>query len=558
MMNPNKKKNANQIKILLVDDLQDNLLALEGLLKRDDLAIFKAKSGTEALEFMMRDEFALALIDVQMPGMSGFELAELMRGAKKTRSIPIIFVTATDQDQGFLFKGYESGAVDFLLKPLDSHMVRSKANIFIEIYRQKRELENQLETITNMLEQLSQSSAKRETEFLISQILAVAPGTAKALPKVLQSIGENLGWAVGNFWMLDTDSHQIRCDQTWFSPSVKAPEFFAINQKPLLLQGVELPCEVWESGKPRWIIDLAQSPHFSRIPHAMKAGLKSAVAFPICLGKKMLGVMEFFSIESKSFDKELLQTFDTIGGQVGQFIVRKEAEERLQIIFEEMEMRVQERTAELLKSNKEILEITHTEQRCFGAQLHDGLCQDLAGIMMVMKSLTQKKERGKHLDVADLKKVSDLLNGAASQARDTARGLYPGELEGNSLMYMLEELTANQTLSGVSCRFYCPEPILISKNDVATHIYKIAQEGIVNAIKHGKAKEIDVSFIRNNGNIVLTIKDAGTGFVGDPQNAKGIGLKIMKNRAHIIGASFQVEPNIPHGVILTCILKNIP
>jgi signal transduction histidine kinase len=132
------------VKILLVDDLKGNLIALEGLLRRYDVEIFKAKSGREALEFMMRHEFALALIDVQMPGMTGFELAELMRGAKRTRAIPIIFGTATAKDQSFSFKGYESGAVDFLLKPLDTYAVKSKVSIFIELFRQKKELNVQL------------------------------------------------------------------------------------------------------------------------------------------------------------------------------------------------------------------------------------------------------------------------------------------------------------------------------------------------------------------------------------------------------------------------------
>src|ERR1039457_3380467 len=110
---------VDKVKILLVDDLKYNLLALEGLLRRDDVDIFKAKSGTEALEFMIPHEFAVALIDVQMPGMSGFELAELMRSTKNTKNIPIIFVTANAKEQSFSFKGYESGAVDFLPKPLE-------------------------------------------------------------------------------------------------------------------------------------------------------------------------------------------------------------------------------------------------------------------------------------------------------------------------------------------------------------------------------------------------------------------------------------------------------
>ena len=134
------RNKADQVKILLVDDLKDNLLALEGLLRRDDIDIFKAKSGTDALGLMMSHEFSLALIDVQMPGMSGFELAELMRGTNKTKNVPIIFVTATALHQSFSFKGYESGAVDFLLKPLDGHAVKSKVNIFIELQRKANDL----------------------------------------------------------------------------------------------------------------------------------------------------------------------------------------------------------------------------------------------------------------------------------------------------------------------------------------------------------------------------------------------------------------------------------
>lgn len=379
-----------------------------------------------------------------------------------------------------------------------------------------------------------------------------------------------MGWVFGNFWKIDPELQKIYCDQRWSSPLVKAPKSHSLPDVDWL--GLQLPTKVWESRKPSWIEDIPRSSHFQEAPDALKEGLKSAIAFPIFLGEKMLGVMEFFSKEPKILDKDLLQTFSTIAVQVGQFILRKEVESRLQIAYEEMEKRVQERTSELLESNlalqseiierkkveKEIVEITQKEQRRFGSQLHDGLCQDLAGILMVIKVLTKKLEREKPLDIADLKKVSDLLDGAVSQARDTARGLYPGELEGPSLMHMLEELVSTQNISGVSCRFHCPDPILISENDIATHFYKIAQEGISNAIKHGEAKSIQVSFIQNNGDMILSVKDEGIGFIDNPQNSKGIGLKIMKNRAHMMGATFQMEPNFPHGAILTCSLKRTP
>jgi two-component system sensor histidine kinase/response regulator len=106
------------IKFLLVDDVNENLVALEALLRRDGLEILTARSGTEALELVLVHDFALAFIDVQMPEMSGFELAELMRGSERSRHVPIIFVTAGGWEPHRIFKGYESGAVDFLFKPI--------------------------------------------------------------------------------------------------------------------------------------------------------------------------------------------------------------------------------------------------------------------------------------------------------------------------------------------------------------------------------------------------------------------------------------------------------
>ena len=117
---------------LLVDDLEENLLALEGLLRRPDLVLLRARSGTEALELLLKYDVALALIDVQMPVMDGFELAELMRGTERTRRVPIIFLTAGSSDSQRRFRGYETGAVDFLLKPIEPDVLRSKAAVVSE------------------------------------------------------------------------------------------------------------------------------------------------------------------------------------------------------------------------------------------------------------------------------------------------------------------------------------------------------------------------------------------------------------------------------------------
>ncbi len=132
------------MKFLLVDDLEENLVALEALLRWPGLELLRARSGREALELLLEHDVALALLDVQMPQMDGFELAELMRGSARTRSVPIIFVTAGAQDRGRVFKGYEAGAVDFLFKPIDPDILRSKTRIFFELHEQRAELERRL------------------------------------------------------------------------------------------------------------------------------------------------------------------------------------------------------------------------------------------------------------------------------------------------------------------------------------------------------------------------------------------------------------------------------
>ena len=150
-----------QAKLLIVDDLPENLLALEALIKREDRTVYKALSADEALSLLLQHEFAMAILDVQMPGMNGFELAELMRGTEKTKNIPIIFVSAAGRELNYAFKGYESGAVDFLHKPLDIHAVKSKVNVFVDLYRQSKAMKQQVEAL---------EQSRREQEALLLQL----------------------------------------------------------------------------------------------------------------------------------------------------------------------------------------------------------------------------------------------------------------------------------------------------------------------------------------------------------------------------------------------------
>jgi len=134
-MSGSRSTDGDKLKILIVDDLAQNIASLRQLLARDDLEIVAALSGNEALGLMLDHDFALVLLDVQMTGMDGFEVAELMRRHQKTRALPIIFLTAINKEQRHIFSGYEAGAMDYLFKPIDPFIIRAKVGAFLELKR---------------------------------------------------------------------------------------------------------------------------------------------------------------------------------------------------------------------------------------------------------------------------------------------------------------------------------------------------------------------------------------------------------------------------------------
>lgn len=140
--------------VLVVDDRPENLLVVESVLEGLDLEIFKVTSGNDALALMLDHEFEIVILDIQMPEMDGFEVADLMKGMEKTRHIPIIFLTAIYKEEASVFKGYEVGAVDYLFKPIQPIILRSKVNVFINLYKQKEEIRRQAVMLEDRLKEL--------------------------------------------------------------------------------------------------------------------------------------------------------------------------------------------------------------------------------------------------------------------------------------------------------------------------------------------------------------------------------------------------------------------
>lgn len=137
------EQGEGRAKILLVDDRPENLVALEALLQPLDLELVLAKSGLEALKEILRQDFALILLDVQMPGMDGFKTASLIKEREKSQTIPIIFVTANNRDEEFVAEGYQAGAVDYIQKPFHPEILKSKVKVFVDLYTQNEQIRRQ-------------------------------------------------------------------------------------------------------------------------------------------------------------------------------------------------------------------------------------------------------------------------------------------------------------------------------------------------------------------------------------------------------------------------------
>jgi PAS domain S-box-containing protein len=200
-----------------------------------------------------------------------------------------------------------------------------------------------------------------------------------------------------------------------------------------------------------------------------------------------------------------------------------------------------------------ILNISATEQRRIAQDLHDGLGQHLTGIAFMSKVLEEKLSDRSLPEAVEAAKIVRMVNQAIDNTRELARGLHPVPAEPLGLMSALKRWASEvEELFHIRCRFQCPKPLAIRDANLATHLYRIAQEAVHNAIRHGKSGNIVVSLSGKNGTGTLTIQDDGDGFQKKQEGHPGVGLSIMNYRADLVGGSLKVQPNDDRGVTVTC------
>ncbi len=206
---------------------------------------------------------------------------------------------------------------------------------------------------------------------------------------------------------------------------------------------------------------------------------------------------------------------------------------------------------------QEILRISEQERRRIGQDLHDGLGQMLTGIGLITRNLARTMETQGHPGADEVAEVTELIKEADQQARALARGLIPVDLEAAGLTSALQRLAHNaEQLFGIRCTFEEVGAVLIHDTGVATHLYRIAQETVSNAVKHGQAKRVKISLAAGNGRLRLRIQDDGVGFPDELDEAeRGMGVRIMHYRARIIGATLEIGARPGGGTTITCTLR---
>ena len=559
---------------------------------------------------------------------------------------------------------------------------------FVEKRRLKemqRRLADRTRELENTLTERQRHEEHLKAQHALTRIMAGSDPLDQAFTDLLKSFCATLRWEVGEYWvMLPGDGGMTMATSCGVRPADAGRRGVSSLFQLLALRACAAEA-------PLWITDLRTEVLSSPDAVSVGSSLRSALAFPIRLGRDILGVKVFASSQLRDPDPELLKLLGDIGNQIGQFSERRRALDELRRTHEELETRVARRTAELANLNealsrselslrhaqqiarlgsfeirfplgesrgnywseealriagldplrtelsmqefvsrwvhlddrtrvsgelqrlcthghssececrvqrsdggiryvrisaeptrdangsvvglvgtlhdlterkeleRELLEISENEQRRIGQDLHDDLCQHLAGIEFMNQALQERLRLEGHEEAGLARQVGDLVRGAINQTRGLARGLSPVLVESLGLFAALEDLAAHiQQVFHVRCEVDVDPTIDIRDLPSATHLYRITQEAINNAIRHGKADVMRIELTRCKDLARLRVIDNGRGFPEPTSSGKqetGLGLRIMNYRAGMVGGSLHVGPAPEGGVQVDCLFR---
>jgi PAS domain S-box-containing protein len=511
-----------KVNILMVDDQPGKLLSYEAILADLGENLIKATSAKDALEKLLKTDVAAVLMDVSMPDIDGFELAEIIRQHPRFQKTAIIFVSAvhlTDLDR---LKGYQHGAVDYLSVPIVPEVLRAKVRVFAELHRKKLQLERlnvaleqrvaertqQLEQKALDLQKLNNDLAQKNQE--LDAIVHTAPdiifsrqadGTRDYLSsRFYEYTGAPAGSAIGLGWLEyvhpedkpESLSHWMRCVQSG-----------EVYESEYRLRGADSAY--------RWF-------------RARAVPLRDAEG----------EILKWYGTCSDIHDSKILEQS-----------IRNNAAE--------LERLVDSRTSELRRLSGRLMTMQDEERRRIAREIHDGLGQELAAAKMILDGIIAKDASTAVRQAAG--ETSQLVDRAIQQVRSISHLLHPPLLDEvglvSALRWFLEGLSER---SGIEVRLEVDPPDLGRlKSELETAVFRIVQEALTNMFRHSGARNGLVSVMLREGNIVVTVQDDGKGIpeqvIQLRPDSVGIGIGGMRQRVSELGGSLRLANANPGTIV---------
>jgi PAS domain S-box-containing protein len=529
-------RKGDRVNILLVDDRAENLLALDAILEPLGERLVRAHSGDEALKCLLTDEFAVILLDVQMPGLNGFETAELIKSRERTRDIPIIFLTAISKDEAYVFRGYSVGAVDYMAKPFQPDVLRSKVAVFVDLYRKQRQLKRQ--------ERLLHEATLRELDLEHrARLLAQEARTAQIVSTAMDAI-----------IVLDADRHITLVNAA-------AERMFERDAEAVLGEPVSMLISGEELSDILTTLESAQGTNGERPDlHPLKGSREGGERFPL---EASVSCMEIAGDRN----------FTIIARDVSD---RLRAEEALRTQAISLETNAAELRAlnDALQARQEELERAMTARNRFYASMSHELRTPINAIIgyntllldHIYGPLNEKQTHGlqrthkaaNHLlelvnDVLDLSKIE------AGKIELTLQPVpFPAIIED---LFVTVRPLADEHETNLELRVDGAPKAIISD---PRRVRQILLNLLSNAIKFGKGKPILVeASLTSADHIDVAVTDQGEGI--EPEDlprifdefvqlsnsqqlgGTGLGLPISKRLSSLLGGELQVESQLGHG-----------